>query len=590
MENAKKSKMIFEKTLTVIAWVCFVLAIIMSSFSIGAALSGEENGKEIFGHKILIVNSDSMSKSQISEKEKIHFTTGDVIVIRVIDKADGLKVGDVITFTSYNPGSLGKTVTHKIRDIKYSDSGAVTGIVTYGINTGVNDLVEVKPEHVLGKYVFKMSKVGKLFAFLKTPRGYYLSILIPLVLLIMFFSGTIGKVIGRQEFAKRYNEEMESLKKRLDELERKELKMTTENTINENENMQQAMEENKEQSAQTATAQQPTPVICQTINITYQPWQQAPIIYQTAPSLNVPTYQTVSIVPPPGMPQPVMMGQPVICQTTGNAPAPVAMQPVVAQAPAPVVQPVVVSSQPVVCQTVGDAPAPVAVQPAPEQPQPVPEQPQPVPEQPQPAPEQPQPAPEQPQPAPEQPQPAPEQPQPAPEQSQPVSEQETVATVVNDEPVVENDDDEDDDGKLDIPEVKKKSFSEKIVEAKEETQEYFNTIHNELVSYKKVKSRVSFRAMSYRSGRTLLAKIGLRGKTLNCYFNLNVKDFNENVFFQKDMSSKKAYEEVPFAVKVKSKRACVNATKLVNEVASKFELQKNSKFEASNVIKELKSE
>ena len=144
--------------------------------------------------------------------------------------------------------------------------------------------------------------------------------------------------------------------------------------------------------------------------------------------------------------------------------------------------------------------------------------------------------------------------------------------------------------KFKIPEGEKKPFAEKIVTAKDETQNYFNKVHNELVSYKKVSSRVSFRCVSYRRGRTLLAKIGLRGKTLTGYFNLNVKDFNENVYFQKDMSSVKAYEEVPFAVKIRSERACKNATKLVGALAEKFELTKNPKYEEFDVIKKIKEE
>ena len=134
----------------------------------------------------------------------------------------------------------------------------------------------------------------------------------------------------------------------------------------------------------------------------------------------------------------------------------------------------------------------------------------------------------------------------------------------------------------------KKPFNEKIIEAKKEIQNYYNAVHNELVSYKNVSSRISYRCASYRKGRKLLAKISLRGKTLTAYFNLDVKDFNEKVFFQKDMSSVKAYSEVPFAVKIKSERACNNAIKLVSSVAEKFELKKIEDFKPINQIKLLK--
>ena len=54
------------------------------------------------------------------------------------------------------------------------------------------------------------------------------------------------------------------------------------------------------------------------------------------------------------------------------------------------------------------------------------------------------------------------------------------------------------------------------------------------------------------------------------------------------MSSVKAYEEVPFAVKVKSERGCNNATKLVGALAEKYDLKKNPKFENIDQIKEFK--
>ena len=53
-----------------------------------------------------------MSKSVLSEDEKIFFEAGDLIIIKKVSDVSTLKEGDVITFFSYNPESLGKTVTH----------------------------------------------------------------------------------------------------------------------------------------------------------------------------------------------------------------------------------------------------------------------------------------------------------------------------------------------------------------------------------------------------------------------------------------------------------------------------------------------
>ena len=56
------------------------------------------------------------------------------------------------------------------------------------------------------------------------------------------------------------------------------------------------------------------------------------------------------------------------------------------------------------------------------------------------------------------------------------------------------------------------------------------------------------------------------------------------------MSGKRAYAEVPFAVKIKSDRACNNATNLVGAIAEKFELQKDPKFQEVDQVEQLKKE
>ena len=587
----KKTKYIFEKTLDVFAWLCLALAIILSVVTIFASMSGEDNGEEIFGCKMLIVNTDSMSKSATSLNESVFFNAGDVIFIKRVESAKDLKVGDVITFFSYNPESMGKTVSHKIREIKYNQAGDVTGIVTYGINTGVNDIVEVKPEHLIGRYEYKIPRIGRLFSFLQTPRGFYLSILIPGVLLIIFFSVKVGKILGKQEYAKLYNGEIDSLKTMMSNLEEKggSTQMIEENTT-------QSTEQNTEQPKQEQHGQA-TPAIYQTVSITYQatPFAPQPVIYQTALEDAKPVHQSITIAPlqtvqpaPVFYPTMPVQPQPVIYQTAPGQTTPVHqsinMNPAQVS-PAPFYYATVpFAQQPVICQTIG-ANAPTTPTTVSNHTTPVQTPSQTVcqsvsgitPAVP----------------------PVPTYYQTIPFAQQPVAQktdkenlikpttatEETVATeilpVENNEKVevepVKN--------KFDIPDTPKKPFAEKLIQSKKETQNYFNTIHNQLTSYKKVSSRISLRCASYRKGRTLLAKISLRGKTLTGYFNLDVNDFNEKIYFQKDLSNVKAYEEVPFAVKIRSDRACNNAIKLVSALADKFELKKDDKFEPKDNVK-----
>ena len=126
--------------------------------------------------------------------------------------------------------------------------------------------------------------------------------------------------------------------------------------------------------------------------------------------------------------------------------------------------------------------------------------------------------------------------------------------------------------------AKRIPFSIKLLSLGLETEEYFDAIYNALVSYKKVNARISQKFVSFRNGRDLIARFAIRGKTMKLYLALNVKDFDENIYFQKDSSDVKTYVEVPFTVKVKSGRACKKALTLVEALAEKQGLQKKSKI------------
>ena len=106
-------------------------------------------------------------------------------------------------------------------------------------------------------------------------------------------------------------------------------------------------------------------------------------------------------------------------------------------------------------------------------------------------------------------------------------------------------------------------FVDKIEAADESIKEFFKALDEKLTSYKKVHGRISQKCASYRVGRELKAKISLRGKTLKLHLALDVDAFNEKIYFQKDYKDIKAYEEVPFTVKVKSERGLKNAFKLI---------------------------
>lgn len=135
---------------------------------------------------------------------------------------------------------------------------------------------------------------------------------------------------------------------------------------------------------------------------------------------------------------------------------------------------------------------------------------------------------------------------------------------------------------------KRVPFAEKLLSLNENVQGYYDAIVNEFASFRKINRRISVPCTSFRFGRELVAKVAVRGRTMKLHLALDFKDFDENVYFQKDMSDVKAYAEVPFTVKVKSDRGAKNAIKLINALAEKRGIEKKARYEKIDAVALLK--
>ena len=59
MKKVKRKLNSFDIMLTVFAWLSFFVAIVFGIMVIFSTVAGTDNGKAVFGHKLLIVESDS---------------------------------------------------------------------------------------------------------------------------------------------------------------------------------------------------------------------------------------------------------------------------------------------------------------------------------------------------------------------------------------------------------------------------------------------------------------------------------------------------------------------------------------------------
>ena len=523
----------FDTMLNVFAWLSFFLAVILAIAVFLSSFSGTDNGRSIFGYKMLIVESDSMSKSELSKDEPIFFDKDDLIFIKKINDVKEIKVGDVITFVSYNPESKGKTISHKVRSIKTTAKGEVLGFETYGIYTGVSDQAIVDPSTIIGVYVGKSATLGHLFCYFKTPAGYFTSILIPCVLLIIFFSIKVGKILTKREMHRIYYDEFESLRKRLSELENSggvimqtDLQ-TMENTSVLGEELKQEGD-GKESNSGEQTMVNVQPIIQATGSNDKVLEIMASTLSKAVDSL---TRTIDNLAASVGKPVDLLTRsiETLVMSTNKST----VVEKIVEK---PVIQtvikevPVEVIKHPVIEEVVATAEHAQAQEPI--------------------------------------------------TQEKPI--EEAVIQAIKQDVATTGDMF---DG---FNQREKVAFSKKLLSLDKEVKEYFSDIHNKLVSFKKVSYRVSFKGITYRVGRKVIAKVVVRGKTLKLHLALDVNAYSKTIFFQQDMSGVKAYEDVPFAVKIKSDRAKNNALKLVDNLAENNLLIKDEKFVEENILKQLK--
>ncbi len=166
---------------SVITWLLVIAAVGMMIFTFISVNTFDQADRSIFGYKVFIVLSDSMSSVK-GDSSKGYFNAGDLVLAKDVDPST-LKAGDIISYSSTNAENYGKTVTHMIRS-RTTDENGNPGFITYGTSTNTDDAEIVTYSHVIGKYTGKIPKLGKFFQFLKTTPGYIICIFVPFVLLV----------------------------------------------------------------------------------------------------------------------------------------------------------------------------------------------------------------------------------------------------------------------------------------------------------------------------------------------------------------------------------------------------------------------
>ena len=118
----------------------------------------------------------------------------------------------------------------------------------------------------------------------------------------------------------------------------------------------------------------------------------------------------------------------------------------------------------------------------------------------------------------------------------------------------------------------RKSFEAKLIQSSKELQNYYTVIKNQLLSYTKVKAKVSWKYEAYSLSRVKLAKIQIRGKYLVLYLNLDLSKYPKRKGIE-DYSKYSAFKDTPLMLRIKNEARLEYALELINDLKKRFLLE-----------------
>lgn len=151
-------------------------------------------------------------------------------------------------------------------------------------------------------------------------------------------------------------------------------------------------------------------------------------------------------------------------------------------------------------------------------------------------------------------------------------------------------DDEEDDDEEEAVYVKEgqskvrydRSFEAKLIQLKDEPKEWYTAIKNELMSYKKVKARISWKRESFAMGRMKLARMVIRGKTLCLMLAVDPAGYTGTKYTVEDVSNVASSADTPCMYRIKSARRAQYAIEMIQAIMKEIGDDKQPNFEAKD--------
>lgn len=148
----------FKKILNVLTTVLLVVLVLAVLFFFVSRIMGET--PSLFGNYIFRVSSDSMEPTLM---------VGDVILVQSAD-AEDIEKGDIVTYKSQSGSMYGREVTHRVVTEPEIKNGTYY-YQTQGDAAGAPLDKKITYDQIQGKYVRKLTLIGKFFNFISKPIG-----------------------------------------------------------------------------------------------------------------------------------------------------------------------------------------------------------------------------------------------------------------------------------------------------------------------------------------------------------------------------------------------------------------------------------
>lgn len=180
--NKKENKKDVKKIINIVVNVLLIVAIVLAAFStyISFVSTSGSGIPSIFGISFLSIQTDSMYPT---------LKPGDLIIDKTIknnEEVEKLKIGDVITFWTNEQGQLILN-THRITAIYPESINNFTSFQTSGDKAGTADYNNVHAADVVGKWTgMRIPGVGKVVDYLQTPTGFFILVIIPVLIFFIF--------------------------------------------------------------------------------------------------------------------------------------------------------------------------------------------------------------------------------------------------------------------------------------------------------------------------------------------------------------------------------------------------------------------